>query len=317
MPSVSTGEAITGSSYSQFAQQQINAAREYADNFTQWFYNQPLWKRVALQICAVLGGVVGILVLIFHKKLIHGLVALSESWHELTFGAPLLFMLIFFVGFPPLLGFSALSMLAGMIYGFPNGWFLLATASVSGSYCLFVVFRYVLNNQAQRLVNSNEKFRALAEILRERESSLYLLVLIRLCPLPYSLSNGALALVPELPAMTFLWASVLTSPKLLIHIFVGSKLKELGDELKSSHTKVVDIISIVLTASAAMITTYVIYAKMQKKLESYHRPENPDDNMVYGNFDDVNDVELNFTDVDPDNFVIDDDEPTKTKPNSR
>lgn len=304
----STSDATPPESYS-------DKAFALRDRFLAWYDSQVFWKRLAIQFGVVLGAIAAIVALIFHRHIIRYLVKVSDSWQQLKYGQVILFLLIFFVGFPPLIGFSALSMLSGMIYGFPHGWYILAPASILGSFCSFLVFRYMLNSHSNRLINSNDKFRALAEILKEKESSLLLLVLIRCCPLPYSLTNGALALVPELPGLTFILASLITSPRLMIHIFVGAKLKELGDETKSKLTKIVDLISIILTVCAAMLTTYIIYSKMQQKLATYENQETLDDRTIFGNFEDDLETgstdqgaEMNFADFDADNFIIEDDE---------
>ncbi|CUM54050.1 unnamed protein product [Debaryomyces tyrocola] len=303
-------------------QDKLVLMRDVGQQTLDWYQSQPLWKRTLLQVLFVLNTIVVVLIMIFHKSIIQAIVVMSDKWHELKFGQVLLFTLIFMVGFPPLLGFSALSTLTGMVYGFVHGWILLACASISGSFCSFLVFRYLLHSRAERLMNSNKSFRAFSEILRE-DSSLFILVLLRLCPLPYSLSNGALAAIPELPATTYFLASLITSPKLMIHIFVGHKLKDLGDDTKGKSTHLIDILSIIITGAAASLTTYIIYNKMQRKLEFYHQrgiiPR--DDAIIFGNFEDIesaNNVELNSADYDADNFIIEDedegDDETATDP---
>ncbi|KAG2732570.1 hypothetical protein G9P44_004987 [Scheffersomyces stipitis] len=283
-----------------------------------WFNQQSTLIRVLLSALVVVGIIAGIVVLIFHQYFIHLLYQLADTWHTFKYGQLLLFTLVFLVGFPPLIGFTALSTLTGMVYGFPRGWPLLASASISGSVVSFVVNRYWLHGYAVRLVNHNETFRAFAEILKE-ENSLFLLVLLRLCPLPYSLSNGALAAIPELSLVTYTLASLVTSPKLFIHLFVGHKLKNLSDDKSSTASKVVDVISIAITGLALAAASFIIYNRMQEKLQSYRNNSNNTfsnenyDRMIFGNFEDdlelaSNDVELNSADFDADNFIIEDDD---------
>ncbi|KAK6460815.1 putative transport vesicle protein [Scheffersomyces coipomensis] len=296
---------------------------DVAQRFLDWYQQQSVIKRVLLGILGCIGVMGGILMLIFHKYFIDALVYVADSWHDLSYGGVILFLLVFFVSFPPLLGFSALSILTGMVYGFPNGWPLLAVASLSGSVCSFLFTRYWLHDYAIKLVNKEEIFRAFAEILKE-DKSLYLLILLRLCPLPYSLSNGALAAIPELPVLKFFLSSLITSPKLLIHLFVGYKLKNLGDETNTTATKFVDFLSIVLTGLAASVTTYVIYNKMQSKLQGYHNSHSQTgfppvgsenyDRIIFGDFEDdlelgaTSEIELNSADFDDDNFIIQDED---------
>lgn len=289
---------------------------DYCNSLIEWYQQQTITKKIVLAIVAALLLVAVVLLAIFHVYIIKFLIFLSDKWQLLKFGRLLLFTLIFFVGFPPLLGFSALSILSGMVYGLVGGWILLASASISGSFCSFLVFRYLLRSKAESLLKSNEKFRAFAEILKE-DQSLLLLVLIRLCPLPYSLSNGALASIPQLSPTTYLTASIITSPKLFIHIFVGHQLKDIGDDTNTTLKRVLDGISIFITALASATTTYVIYIKMQQRLLKYHLLDNPyGDNgdyneLIFGNFNDDesgNNLELNSTDFDTDNFIIDDED---------
>lgn len=302
------------SSLQNIAAEQAREARKAAELFLQWFSGKTAAQK-ALYIAGLVAGlVVSVIVLIFHAYIIAVLVTVSDILKESRFGGFILFTLIFLVGFPPLLGFSALSMLCGMVYGFPGGWPLLAAASISGSFASFMVFRHFLRHRSEALVAQNEKFRAFAEILKE-DASLFLLILLRLCPLPYSLSNGALAAIPKLSATTYLLASVITSPKMFMHIFIGHTIKNLGDQERPMSAKVLDIFSILLTGCAVSLATWIIYRKMQNKLDSYHNagPSNASyDELIFGNFDDEsasgNNLELNSTEFDDDNFIIGDDD---------
>ncbi|EGW30426.1 uncharacterized protein SPAPADRAFT_143324 [Spathaspora passalidarum NRRL Y-27907] len=295
--------------------QRMNTVVQFTHHSSTWYAKQSSLTQVALGIFVVLATTAFILMLIFHADIIKFLIYVSDQWHSLKYGSVILFILVFMVGFPPLIGFTALSMLTGMIYGFPQGWPLLASASVLGCIASFFIYRYILQAHAQRFTNKNETFRALGECMTD-DNSLVLLVLIRLCPLPYSLSNGALSSIPNLSASTYIIATVITSPKLLIHLFVGHKLKSLGDETRSGTTKFVDLLSILITLTAASATAYIIYFKMQKKLASYHqRRYVNDDVLVFGNFDDdlemnenTTEVELNSADFDADNFIIEDED---------
>lgn len=272
-----------------------------------WYSRLNARQRLLVNVGVIAGSIAGVFIVILHRQLIGLLVELLDWVYSLgTLGGVILWLLVFGVGFPPLIGFSALSMLCGMVYGFPKAWPLLASASVLGSVASFVTFKYLLYERSVRLVQLSDKFRAFLEILTDESENgggLLILILLRLCPLPYSLSNGALALIPNLSIATFVLASVITSPKMFIHIFVGWKIKELGDNSRSGGSKIVDLISILITMFAASAVTYVIYYKMQIKLAGYHEERmnsnNINDDLIFGNFDDENLYDM-------DNFIIDD-----------
>lgn len=301
----------------------IDRAKLLLQSARLWYSKQSPGVRVLAAVGAVLAACLVVVVVLFHAYLIKLLINLADAWKQLLYGAYLLFTLVFFVGFPPMLGFSALSMLSGMVYGLVKGWLLLAAASVTGSFASFLVFRYLLKERSKALLNSNEVFRAFADTLKQ-EQSLLLLILIRLCPLPYSLSNGALAAVPELSPLVYFLASVITSPKLFAHIFVGHQLKDIGDDGNTTAKRIIDVVTIVITGIASATTTYVIYHKMQRRLERYHNNGYTQQD-VFGDFGDDEsngNLELDSADYDPDyhpeDFVIEEEfEPVKSDSESR
>lgn len=295
-------------SIKSFASEQLDQAKEWMDRTMQWYRSQLQMARLLIYAIMSINLVIAVLFFVYHKQIINVLVAISDKWHGFRFGRAVLFVLIFCVSFPPLIGFSALSMLTGMVYGVPQGWPLLASALIIGSFCSLLVFRYVLHRQAVQLASRHSKFRALVEILSET-NSLVLLVLIRLCPLPFSLSNGALAAVPELSAFKFIMASVITSPKLAVHLFVGHKIKHLGSD-SSTYSKIIDLVSIIVTVIATSVTTYVIYKRMQRKLDEYSILSIPNlQHMIFGDFNgDLESMEVDMDSLVTDGFIIDEEE---------
>lgn len=221
-----------------------------------------LVHKVVLIVAAVGFGVMGIVMLIYHKFFLELLVNFAKKWKELPGGGFLLFSLLVLVSFPPLIGYSALSSLCGMIYGFPMGWPFLTLATLIGSGLSFVTFRYFLSGYAKRMATENGKFAALTRALEQDRFTL--LWMIRLCPLPYSLSNGALSSIPSVTLFRFLIATGLVSPKLFIHIFIGDRLVQMGTE-KDTTSKIVDFISIGIASVATAATMYIIYKKTMQR----------------------------------------------------
>ena len=78
----------------------------------------------------------------------------------------------------------------------------------------------------ERLVANDKRFAALTLTLKE--DGIKLLCMIRLCPLPYSLSNGAMSTFPTVEPQMYALATALITPKLFIHVFIGSRLAAIG-----------------------------------------------------------------------------------------
>lgn len=210
-------------------------------------------------------AVLGILFLIYNEKIFGSLMPVAKKWRDIRAGWLILWVLIFVVSFPPLIGYSSLLTIAGFVYGFPNGWFIAATATVAGSTASFVLSRSVLKNLVHRLIANDKRFAALALTLKH--DGLKLLVMIRMCPLPYSLSNGAVATFPTVHWASYALATAIVSPKLMIHIFIGSqfeKIAESGGKMDAK-TKAISYLSIAIGAVAGLITGWFMYKKTKER----------------------------------------------------
>ncbi|GMF07907.1 unnamed protein product [Ambrosiozyma monospora] len=177
-----------------------------------------------------------------------------------------MFTLVFIVSFPPLIGFSALAEMTGMIYGM-KGWPLIAISSVVGSTVAFLVFQKWLSSYSVKLINKSENLKIFTSVLNDSNESylqnLFVMTLIRLSPLPYSLSNGALGAVPDLDVWMFALASGIASPKLFISLFIGAQMKKMGQE-KSGMDQIVDLLTILITVGVIGTVYYVLYNLMKK-----------------------------------------------------
>ena len=140
-------------------------------------------------------------------------------------------------------------------------WFIVASATVIGSLCSFIVSRTVLSRFVHRLVANDKRFAAFSLVLKH--DGLKLLVMIRLCPLPYSISNGAMSTIPTVQPLVFALATAIASPKLMIHIFIGSRLAAIAKsgEKMDGGTKAINYASIVGGMVLGAATGYFIYQR--------------------------------------------------------
>lgn len=277
----------------------INAIDFYLDK-------SPLY-RTLIELVGMLGLTAGILVLIFHNNLFEVLLWFADSWRDMKSGPLIMFLLITIISFPPLIGYSALASLCGMMYGF-KGWIFLVLFTVVGSLLSFLACRYLFKDYALRLARSNQKFAALTQTMES--DGFHLLWMIRLCPLPYSLSNGALATIPSVTAVNFVLATIVTSPKLFMHIFIGDRIAKLGTE-KDFASRVVDIVSVLIAVTVGTVTAYTIYSRTMERAAAndttmdYSNLELNDDEDRYVDDDDS---DSNIPDVWDDRYVDDDNE---------
>jgi hypothetical protein len=124
-----------------------------------------------------------------------------------------------------------------------------------------------------RLIAHDKRFAALALTLKH--DGIKLLVMIRMCPLPYSLSNGAIATFPTVHWASYALATAIVSPKLLLHIFIGAQLAKIAEsgEKMDAKTKAVSYISIAIGAVAGVVTGWLMYKKTKERARQLEAEE--------------------------------------------
>ena len=130
-----------------------------------------------------------------------------------------------------------------------------------GSTCSFILSRTLLKGLVDRLIVGDKRFEALSLVLKH--DGLKLLLMIRLCPLPYSLSNGAISTFPTVQPLMFALATAAATPKLFIAVFVGSRLAVIArsGEKMDAGTKAINWASIVLGVLLGIATGWLIYTR--------------------------------------------------------
>ncbi|KAI1437569.1 hypothetical protein GGR50DRAFT_47103 [Xylaria sp. CBS 124048] len=248
----------------------------------------PLQRLLAI-IVAIVGLALLIVFLVFSHRIFVALHPVAEGWRKLPGGWALLFLLCSITAFPPLVGYSTTITIAGFIFGFPGGWPIVAGATIVGSTAAFFASRTILSGYVHRLVGEDRRFVALGQVLRH--DGLLVLLAIRLCPLPFSLSNGFLATIPSVSPGMFALATALASPKLLIHVFIGDRLAQLAenDDMPLS-TRIINYFSIVFGMVVGVSVGWVVYQRTMRRANELAVEEalvNDNDSVVLGDELDV------------------------------
>ncbi|KAI9759640.1 MAG: intercellular trafficking and secretion [Chaenotheca gracillima] len=255
-------------------------------------------QKVAAVVALLAMFVLGILFLVYNERFFAWLAPVAENWRNLRGGWLIIFVMIFICAFPPMIGYSTSMTIAGFVYGFPKGWIIVAVATVIGSFCAFITSRTIFSKYAERLVAGDKRFNALALTLKH--DGLKLLVMIRLCPLPYSLSNGAMSTFPTVDPLMYALATAISTPRAMIPVFIGGRLGQLAETggKMDAKTRAINYISIAIGAIIAVAVAWFIYQKTMaraRQLESEGgnaNREEPED----GSF--MDDPEANIGDAD-------------------
>jgi hypothetical protein len=99
----------------------LRRLRALRERGRQWFLGLPPLQRAGVALLALASALGAVLSVVYHDAVFHWLAGFAKSWRSLPMGWTLLWLLTFVVSFPPLVGYSTAVMLAGFVYGFPNG----------------------------------------------------------------------------------------------------------------------------------------------------------------------------------------------------
>ena len=154
-----------------------------------------------------------------------------------------------------------------------DSWIVAASATVVGSTLSFLACRTVLRSTVERLTATDTRFAALTQVIKH--DGIKLLIMIRLCPLPYSLSNGAIATIPTVNWIAFALATAAASPKLLLPIYVGGKLADIAENggKMDMTTKVISYMSIIAGSAAGIGIGWVVYRQTQARAQQLENEE--------------------------------------------
>ncbi|KAF2739315.1 hypothetical protein EJ04DRAFT_540935 [Polyplosphaeria fusca] len=249
-----------------------NAAKANS-RYMAWYNGLSTLHKILFSVGGWAIFILTILFFIYNERIFHALLPVAAKWRDVTAGWIILWVLIFIVSFPPLIGYSSLLTVAGFVYGFPNGWFIAASATIVGSTVSFLVSRSILKSYVHRLVANDKRFAALALTLKH--DGLKLLVMIRMCPLPYSISNGAIATFPTVHWASFGLATAIVSPKLMLHIFIGSQLEKIaksGGKMPPK-AKALSYVSIAIGSIAGIATGWFMYKKTKERAKQLEAEE--------------------------------------------
>ncbi|GJC92261.1 Tlg2-vesicle protein of 38 kDa [Colletotrichum higginsianum IMI 349063] len=267
-------------------------------------------QRVAVAACLLALNVLIIVLLVYSHAIFQWLGPVSEKWRALPGGWLIIWAFTFLTAFPPMIGYSSAITISGFVYGFPLGYPIVATATVAGSLTAFYTSRGIFSGYVHRLVGQDHRFIALGQVLRK--DGLGMLTAVRFCPLPYSLSNGFLSTIPTIKPWVFAASTALASPKLLVHVFIGSRLAliaEKGDEMTAGG-KAINYISMVFGGVVGLAVGWVIYQRTMARAAELALEEAEESGLVPGrdNAPDYSDVEAGLVDPEDVAALMDEDD---------
>ncbi|WWC64013.1 uncharacterized protein I303_106619 [Kwoniella dejecticola CBS 10117] len=154
---------------------------------------------------------------------------------------------------PPLFGFMGSLTLIGFTYGMWPGALISFIASMMGSIISFISVRTFFLGY----LGKNDKWEAFGNVMRAK--GLPLVIMIRYCPIPWAIGNGLFASIDSVKLWHFALANLLIQPRLLIPVFIGSRLTSLTSDTKDPLQFWLNLLSIGLSSTISVVTGIIIY----------------------------------------------------------
>ena len=246
-------------------------------------------QRALFVIGALFYFALSVAILMAGEQIFHTVARTSTWFARSPVGIPVLYAIMCILGFPPMAGFGTSITLCGMAFGSARNtedfaWHaqlrrvLWAYVLATGGYVLsatvaFLVLRYFISLLEDRwavvrTAKEDPRFRAVQGAVDE--SRLWVSILLRFCPVPFCYANFLFALLDAVPLRTFAAAAVITSPRLLIHVFVGAKMYELMDRdvrnLMDPTARTLSTISVIVGIAAGAGVGWYIWREASRIL---------------------------------------------------
>ncbi|BFZ53006.1 Tlg2-vesicle protein [Savitreella phatthalungensis] len=203
--------------------------KERVRSLLRFLSSLSLLQRVYAAVFLTLAILLTFVLAEYHQQLLAWVEPLKHELRKSSWKWIYIASAIAVVSVPPFVGFATSVTLAGFFFGVGFGFLVAVVGSTIGACAAFVLYRWFLSSYAIKLTSDNPHFRALTEALAGSPGR-KLLIMIRFCPLPFSLSNAALSTIPSVSLPSFVFATLSASPRLLLHVFIGSRLASMTED---------------------------------------------------------------------------------------
>lgn len=266
--------------------------RSYLDTAYRGFLALPPEQRYMIYVAVGIKALIlGVVIYIGPEAMFDATAKLAIWFASQSYGAVLLIGIVVIVSFPPLIGYGTSITLFGFGWGVHaqataqhaqlNGnllqaWLLASLACLVGATVSFSVLRFLIIHHSKRVdwisnTLNDPKYTALSTAVRRK--GLVMAILIRFCPFPFAYSNLFFAsLVDAVSLAQFFVATALITPKLLLHVWLGTRMFQLMDRDQRAQldawAKALNVIYIGVGSAVGAATGWIVWNETAKVLET-------------------------------------------------
>ncbi|KAI8060094.1 hypothetical protein BC940DRAFT_312747 [Gongronella butleri] len=177
---------------------------------------------------------------------------------------------------PPVIGFTFTASLTGFIYGVPGGFpIVISGAFVGAMTCFHLIRRYQITRFIRLSPSKQEKYQAIQDAIEQ--GGLRIMLLIRLSPIPWPITNMMLSVLPTVTPRQFTITAFVSAFKLCLEVWVGSQLADIAnpDLPESAHR--VAVITMLVSVFILVAVAYWLYRVSMQKVNAIAKSRPYDD----------------------------------------
>ncbi|KAI9482993.1 MAG: hypothetical protein EXX96DRAFT_518979 [Benjaminiella poitrasii] len=194
----------------------------------------------------------------YKSDIVEGIQILSTHIKAMPYSPIWMSLLVALCSIPPMFGFSFSLTLVGYMYGIPSGCLPATIGAFLGSIVSLILIREF--NWAKWIKVSEdkqEKFRAIENAIGQ--GGFKMIVLLRICPIPWQLLNLLLSLCATVDYKSYILSAMIASFKVNLEVWIGSRLANLSDPTLPPETHRWTLISMFAGLFLLAAITFWIY----------------------------------------------------------
>ena len=184
--------------------------------------------------------------------------------------APLIYFGAYLVACVALLPGSALTLLAGALWGVIYGTIAVSISSVFGATLAFLIGRYLAREKVEKQMEKFPKFKAVADSLEE--GGLKLVTLIRLSPaFPFNLLNYMMGITRVKLKDYVLGSWIGMFPGTVMYVYLGAAGKEIAKAQGTGGKSPAEWALLVVGLMATIVVTVLVTRKARATLQTINQ----------------------------------------------
>ncbi|KDQ59612.1 hypothetical protein JAAARDRAFT_626867 [Jaapia argillacea MUCL 33604] len=196
---------------------------------------------------------------IFSNQIVNALHPVIHWMKNLRAGWLIPIAIFIIISFPPLFGHEILAILCGLVWGLGIGIAIVTAGVLLGEIANFFTFKYSCKTRSAKLEKKSIFYAALSQVVRE--GGIKIALIVRYSAVPSHFATVVFATC-GMNFLTFIIATVLSLPQILVQTFIGVSLAGSSD---TKDNKLMHILNIIVVI-ALVIITYVAMRYVKKRL---------------------------------------------------